>query len=198
MKKIELLAPAGDLERLKIAFTYGADAVYIGGEIFGMRSAAKNFTIEEMKEGVEFAHNLGKQVFVTINIIPRNEELEQLPPYLLQLQEIGVDAVIVSDAGVFSIVKKTIPNMEVHISTQASTSNSVAANIQVNRIAPGVIQTDMLNGIDNDIIEGLREETPLMRIGTVDDIANCALFLASDKSDFITGQVISPNGGFVI
>ena len=127
MKKIELLAPAGDLERLKIAFTYGADAVYIGGEIFGMRSAAKNFTIEEMKEGVEFAHNLGKQVFVTINIIPRNEELEQLPPYLLQLQEIGVDAVIVSDAGVFSIVKKTIPNMEVHISTQASTSNSVAA-----------------------------------------------------------------------
>ena len=118
MKKIELLAPAGDLERLKIAFTYGADAVYIGGEIFGMRSAAKNFTIEEMKEGVEFAHNLGKQVFVTINIIPRSEELEQLPPYLLQLQEIGVDAVIVSDAGVFSIVKKTIPNMEVHISTQ--------------------------------------------------------------------------------
>ena len=87
MKKIELLAPAGDLERLKIAFTYGADAVYIGGEIFGMRSAAKNFTIEEMKEGVEFAHNLGKQVFVTINIIPRSEELEQLPPYLYNFKK---------------------------------------------------------------------------------------------------------------
>ena len=128
MKKIELLAPAGDLERLKIAFTYGAEAVYIGGEIFGLRSAAKNFTIEEMKEGVEFAHNLGKQVFVTINIIPRSEELEQLPPYLLQLQELGVDAVIVSDPGVFTIVRQTVPNMEVHISTQASTTNSQAAN----------------------------------------------------------------------
>ena len=196
MKKIELLAPAGDLERLKIAFTYGADAVYIGGEIFGMRSAAKNFTIEEMKEGVEFAHNLGKQVFVTINIIPRSEELEQLPPYLLQLQEIGVDAVIVSDAGVFSIVKKTIPNMEVHISTQASTSNSVAAKFWYEQGAQRVVTARELSF--EEIIEGLREETPLMRIGTVDDIANCALFLASDKSDFITGQVISPNGGFVI
>ena len=71
MNKIELLAPAGDLERLKIAFTYGADAVYIGGEIFGMRSAAKNFSLDEMKEGVEFAHNLGKKVFVTLNIIPK-------------------------------------------------------------------------------------------------------------------------------
>ena len=72
MKKVELLAPAGDLERLKIAFIYGADAVYIGGEIFGMRSAAKNFNFDDMKEGVEFAHNLGKKVFVTINIIPRS------------------------------------------------------------------------------------------------------------------------------
>lgn len=82
--------------------------------------------------------------------------------------------------------------------TKALAKELGPSNIQVNCIAPGVIQTDMLNGIDEDIIESLREETPLMRIGTVDDIANCALFLASDKSDFITGQVISPNGGFVI
>ncbi|WP_276703566.1 elongation factor P 5-aminopentanone reductase [Romboutsia ilealis] len=82
--------------------------------------------------------------------------------------------------------------------TKALAKELGPSNIQVNCIAPGVIQTDMLNGIDDEIIEGLREETPLMRIGTVDDIANCALFLASDKSDFITGQVISPNGGFVI
>ena len=157
MKKIELLAPAGDLERLKIAFTYGADAVYIGGEIFGMRSAAKNFTIEEMKEGVEFAHNLGKQVFVTINIIPRNEELEQLPPYLLQLQEIGVDAVIVSDAGVFSIVKKTIPNMEVHISTQASTSNSVAAKFWYEQGAQRVVTARELSF---DEIRSIRDNVP--------------------------------------
>lgn len=157
MKKIELLAPAGDLERLKIAFTYGADAVYIGGEIFGMRSAAKNFTIEEMKEGVEFAHNLGKQVFVTINIIPRSEELEQLPPYLLQLQEIGVDAVIVSDAGVFSIVKKTIPNMEVHISTQASTSNSVAAKFWYEQGAQRVVTARELSF---DEIRAIRDNVP--------------------------------------
>ena len=157
MKKIELLAPAGDLERLKIAFTYGADAVYIGGEIFGMRSAAKNFTIEEMKEGVEFAHNLGKQVFVTINIIPRSEELEQLPPYLLQLQEIGVDAVIVSDAGVFSIVKKTIPNMEVHISTQASTSNSVAAKFWYEQGAQRVVTARELSF---DEIRSIRDNVP--------------------------------------
>ena len=88
-------------------------------------------------------------------------------------------------------------SFEVHYS-KALAKELGPSNIQVNCIAPGVIQTDMLNGIDEEIIEGLREETPLMRIGTVDDIANCALFLASDKSDFITGQVISPNGGFVI
>ena len=82
--------------------------------------------------------------------------------------------------------------------TKALAKELGPSNINVNAIAPGVIQTDMLNDIDEEIIEGLREETPLMRIGTVDDIANCALFLASDKSDFITGQVISPNGGFVI
>ena len=139
MKKIELLAPAGDLERLKIAFTYGADACYIGGEIFGMRSAAKNFSIEEMKEGVEFAHNLGKKVFVTLNIIPKNNDLKRLETYLLKLQEINVDAVIVSDGGVFNIVRKTIPDMEIHISTQASTSNSLASKFWYDKGAKRVV-----------------------------------------------------------
>lgn len=139
MKKVELLAPAGDLERLKIAFTYGADAVYIGGEIFGMRSAAKNFTLDEMKEGVEFAHNLGKKVFVTLNIIPRNNDLKRLPNYLLELEKIGVDAVIVSDAGVFNVVKKTVPNMEIHISTQASTSNSESSKFWYEKGAKRVV-----------------------------------------------------------
>ncbi|MFI3211111.1 MAG: U32 family peptidase, partial [Peptostreptococcaceae bacterium] len=127
MNKIELLAPAGDLERLKIAFTYGADACYIGGEIFGMRSSAKNFSFDDMKEATRFAHNLGKKVFVTLNIIPKNNDLNRLPAYLLKLEECGIDAVIVSDGGVFSIVRKTVPNMEIHISTQASTSNSKAS-----------------------------------------------------------------------
>ena len=157
MKKIELLAPAGDLERLKIAFTYGADAVYIGGEIFGMRSAAKNFTIDEIEEGVKFAHNLGKQVFVTINIIPRNEELDQLEAYLLELDRVGVDAVIVSDPGVFTIVRQTIPNMEVHISTQASTTNSQAANFWYNQGAKRVV---MAREMSFNEIKELRDNTP--------------------------------------
>ncbi len=139
MRKVELLAPAGDLERLKIAFTYGADAVYIGGEIFGMRSAAKNFTKEEMAEGVKFAHERGKQVFVTMNIIPRNDEFLQIEEYLLDLQEIGVDAVIVSDPGIFSMVQQIVPDMEIHISTQASTTNSDAANFWYNLGAKRIV-----------------------------------------------------------
>lgn len=139
MREIELLAPAGDLEKLKIAFEYGADAVYIGGEIFGMRSAAKNFTKENMIEGVNFAHEKGKKVFVTCNIIPRSEDLQVLRDYLIELEEIGVDAVIVSDPGVFKIVRETIPNMEIHISTQASTTNHVAANFWYNKGAQRIV-----------------------------------------------------------
>ena len=155
--KLELLAPAGDLERLKIAFTYGADAVYIGGEIFGMRSAAKNFTKEDMIEGVKFAHERGKHVFVTINIIPRNDDLLQLENYLLELQEIGVDAVIVSDPGVFTIVRKTIPNMEVHISTQASTTNAASAAFWYKQGAKRVVTARELSFEE---IKELRENTP--------------------------------------
>lgn len=158
MRKVELLAPAGDLERLKIAFTYGADAVYIGGEIFGMRSAAKNFTKEDMQEGVNFAHEREKQVFVTVNIIPRNAELEQLQKYLIELEEIGVDAVIVSDPGVFTIVKQTIPNMEIHISTQASTTNSGAANFWYNQGAKRVVMARELSFKE---IKELRDNTPV-------------------------------------
>ena len=155
--RVELLAPAGDLERLKIAFTYGADAVYIGGEIFGMRSAAKNFSKEDMIEGVNFAHERGKQVFVTINIIPRNDDLLQLKDYLLELQEIGVDAVIVSDPGVFTYVKETIPNMEIHISTQASTTNAASAAFWYKQGAKRVVTARELSFEE---IKELRENTP--------------------------------------
>ncbi|MCK9267709.1 MAG: U32 family peptidase [Alkaliphilus sp.] len=123
MKKVELLAPAGDLERLKIAIMYGADAVYIGGQIFGLRAAAKNFTLEELKEGVQYAHERGVKVYITANIIPHNEDLKNLPEYLKTIHEVGVDAVIVSDPGTFTIIKETIPDMEIHISTQANNTN---------------------------------------------------------------------------
>ncbi|QNU65832.1 U32 family peptidase [Ruminiclostridium herbifermentans] len=128
MKKIELLAPAGNLEKLKMAVLYGADAVYIGGQKFGLRAQADNFSVEDMQQGIIFAHDRGCKVYVTVNIIPHNEDLEGLPEYIMQLNELGVDALIVSDPGVFSIVRKVTPNMEIHISTQANNTNYQSAN----------------------------------------------------------------------
>lgn len=127
MKKVELLAPAGNLEKLKTAFIYGADAVYIGGENFSLRAMADNFTLEEMKEGIDFAHSLNKKVYVTINIFPHNNDFKGLPEYIKKLSEINVDAVIVSDLGMFSVVKEVAPDMEVHISTQANNVNYKSA-----------------------------------------------------------------------
>ena len=126
-KKVELLAPAGSLENLKIAVLYGADAVYIGGNKYGLRAKAKNFTPEEMKEGIEFAHAHGVQVYVTCNIFAHEADFEGMKQYFLYLESIGVDALIVADPGVFSIVRETVPNMEVHISTQANNTNHHAA-----------------------------------------------------------------------
>ncbi len=120
--KPELLAPAGDLERLKVACLYGADAVYIGGLLFGLRANAVNFTIDEIKEGVEFAHNLNKKIYVTVNIILHNKEIKHVIKYLKQLDKIGVDAIIVSDLAVLDLAKKNT-NLDIHISTQQSTLN---------------------------------------------------------------------------
>lgn len=124
-KKVELLAPAGDLERLKVAVLYGADAVYLGGNAFGLRAKAKNFSIEEMAEGVEFAHSHNAKVYVTCNIFAHNSDInsDKLVNYVKELERINVDGVIVADPGVFSIVKEAVPNMEIHISTQANTTN---------------------------------------------------------------------------
>ncbi len=127
MQKVELLAPAGDLEKLKFAVVYGADAVYIGGEVFGMRTSAKNFTLEKMKEGVEFAHERGAKVYITLNIIPHNKEIAVLKEYLESIKNIGLDAYIISDPGVFSIVREVLPDAEVHLSTQANNTNYMSA-----------------------------------------------------------------------
>ncbi|ADL11966.1 peptidase U32 family protein [Acetohalobium arabaticum] len=119
----ELLAPAGNLEKLKIAVLYGADAVYVGGELYNLREAADNFTIEDLQEGLEFAHKRGVKVYVTVNMIPHNENLKDLPEYIAKLDGIGVDAVIVADPGVLSIVREAAPEMEIHLSTQANNVN---------------------------------------------------------------------------
>lgn len=123
MRDIELLIPASSLEVLKVAVTYGANAVYIGGEMFGLRAKAKNFSMADIKEGVKYAHEHNVRVFVTVNIVAHNDDLDGIRAYIKELDEIGVDALIISDAGVFSIAKEVAPNMEIHISTQANSTN---------------------------------------------------------------------------
>lgn len=123
MKKPELLIPAGSLEVLKTAVRYGADAVYIGGGAFGLRAKAKNFTIQEMKEGVQFAHAHGVKVYVTANILAHNADLEPVRAYFLDLKEVEPDALIISDPAVFMIAKEILPQTELHISTQANNTN---------------------------------------------------------------------------
>ncbi len=128
IKKPELLAPAGSLERLKIAFKYGADACYFGGEIFSLRAAAQNFSFDDMVEAKKIAVEMGKKLYCAVNVMPRNDELDQLPSFLKRIEEIGIDAVVVSDMGVLALVKEHT-NMEIHISTQASTVNYKACEL---------------------------------------------------------------------
>ena len=128
MKKIELLAPAGSLEKLKVAFHYGADACYIGGRDFSLRANATNFSVDEIKEACDIAHELGKKIYVTVNIVFHNEDVKGLEEYLRSLEEAGVDAIIMSDPWLISFVKEKKINLELHMSTQASTLNYESVN----------------------------------------------------------------------
>ena len=122
-RKLELLIPASNLEVLKVAVMYGADAVYIGGEAFGLRAKAKNFSLEDMKEGIEFAHERGCKVYVTANILAHNYALDGAREYFQELKQIGPDALIISDPGMFTIAKEVWPEVDIHISTQANNTN---------------------------------------------------------------------------
>ena len=122
-REIELLIPASSLEVLKTAVVFGADAVYIGGEAFGLRAKAKNFSLEEMKEGIEFAHARGVKVYVTANILAHNYDLDGARQYFEELKEIAPDALIISDPGMFTIAKEVMPETDIHISTQANNTN---------------------------------------------------------------------------
>ncbi len=132
MKKVELLAPAGNLEKLKIAVHYGADAVYLGGKLFGLRAFADNFSLEEIVEGVRFAHERKAKVYVTVNIFPHNDDIRMLPEYLKELEETGIDGLIISDPGVWQIVQDTGVNLNLHLSTQANTVNWAGAKFWEN------------------------------------------------------------------
>ena len=129
LKKPELLAPAGSLEKLKTAFLYGADAVYIGGEEYSLRAAAENFSFSDMAEGVKTAHSMGKKVYLTANIIPHNKDMEDYADFLTEAVKTGVDAVILSDLGMFAVTKRVAPDLEIHISTQANNVNYESAKM---------------------------------------------------------------------
>ena len=130
MAKLELLSPAGDMEKLKMAVLYGADAVYLAGTDFGMRAFAGNFTPEELPQAVKFAHDHGVKAHVTVNIMPRNDEVKDLPAYLERLDDAGVDALIVADLGAFKLAEKYAPHCQRHISTQQSIANPGLASLK--------------------------------------------------------------------
>jgi len=156
MNNLELLAPAGDIEKLRIACLYGADAIYFGGQSFGLRANASNFSLEEIKEATLFAHSLNKKVYVTVNIIFHNKDIDGLVEYLKELERIKIDAIIVSDVVVIDVVKKNKINLEIHLSTQASTLNKEAAK---HYIASGVSRIVLAREASKDDIVAIKKAT---------------------------------------
>ncbi len=156
MKRPELLAPAGDLEKLKMAVLYGADAVFLAGKDFGLRAYAGNFTRQEMEEGIGFAAAHGAKVYVTVNIFPHNEDLALLPAYLESLAEIGVDAIIAADPGVVDLALKHVPTLPLHLSTQANTTNYASARFW---FAQGVKRIVLARELSQAEIKEIRQKT---------------------------------------
>jgi len=156
-KKPELLIPASNLEVLKIAVQYGADAIYIGGEMYGLRAKAKNFSLEDMKEGIAYAHQFGKRVFVTANITAHNDDLGGVEQYFKELNEIKPDAVIISDPGVFELAKENLEDIEIHISTQANNVNYATYRFWHRMGASRVVSARELS---LEEIKGIRENIP--------------------------------------
>ena len=157
MRNIELLSPCGDFERLKLALKFGADAVYLAGEMFGMRTNPSNFSADELKKAVELAHSLGKKVYLTCNTLPRNEEIEKLPEFLKYAQDIGIDAFIIADIGVMALAKKYAPNVDIHMSTQVGIVNYQTANTLYEMGARRIVTARELS---LDEIKTIRDKTP--------------------------------------
>jgi len=158
MDRVELLAPAGNLEKLKVAALYGADAVYCGGFSYGLREGADNFSYDELKEGTEFLHARDKQIYVTVNMIPHNEDLENLPEYLHQLEEIGVDALIISDPGVLNIIREEDIDLDLHLSTQANAVNYASVNFWHKL---GLERVILARELSKEEIKEIRENTDI-------------------------------------
>ena len=187
MKKIELLSPAGDMERLRMAVLYGADSVYLAGTTFGMRAFAGNFSSEELPKAVEFAHRHGVKVHVTVNTMPRNEEIAQLPAYLEQLQDAKVDALIVADLGAFTLAGKYAPSCARHISTQQSIANYECAAAWHDLGAQRVV---LARELQLDEIVEIRAKTPKsLEIETFGHGAMCVSYSGRCLlSNYMTGR----------
>ena len=154
---LEILSPAGDMERLLAALDFGADAVYLGGQMFGMRAASPNFTPESLKTAVDEAHRRGKRVYLTCNTLPRNDEIIHFEEFVKDALNAGVDALIANDIGVFSLIKKYAPDMEIHVSTQAGIVNFVTANEFYNMGAKRVV---LARELSLEEISEIRAKTP--------------------------------------
>ncbi len=183
----ELLIPANNLEVLKIAVIYGADAVYIGGEAFGLRAKAKNFSLEEMKEGIEFAHAHDVKVYVTANILAHNNDLPQVREYFRELKDVKPDALIIADPAIFTIAKEELPDMELHISTQANNTNYGTYNFWHKLGAKRVVSARELSlreikEIRNNIPEDLEIETFIHGAMCISYSGRCLL------SNFMAGR----------
>ncbi len=187
MSKLELLSPAGDFERLRMAVAYGADSVYLAGTAFGMRAFAGNFTPEQLPKAVEFAHSHGVSVHVTVNIMPRNDEAAQLPAYLEQLQDAGVDALIVADLGAFTMAGKYAPKCARHISTQQSIANYACANAWHDLGAQRVV---LARELSLEEIATIRAKTPKsLEIETFGHGAMCVSYSGRCLlSNYMTGR----------
>jgi putative protease len=187
MRKLELLSPAGDMERLKMAVLYGADAVYLAGTDFGMRAFAGNFTPEELPQAVKFAHDHGVKAHVTVNIMPRNDEIAQLPSYLERLDDAQVDALIVADLGAFTLAGKYAPHCQRHISTQQSIANYECAQAWFDLGASRVVLARELN---LEEIRTIRQKVdPKLEIETFGHGAMCVSYSGRCLlSNYMTGR----------
>jgi len=187
VKKIELLSPAGDMERLKMSVLYGADAVYLAGTDFGMRSFAGNFTPQELPKAVEFAHSHGVKVHVTVNTMPRNDEVKNLPAYLEQLQQAKVDALILADMGAFTLAGKYAPDCARHISTQQSIANYECAKAWYELGAQRVV---LARELSLEEIATIRQKTPKeLEIETFGHGAMCVSYSGRCLlSNYMTGR----------
>ena len=187
MRKLELLSPAGDMERLEMAVAYGADAVYFAGTSFGMRSFAGNFSPEELPKAVRYAHDHGVKCHVTVNTMPRNDEIARLPEYLEQLDDAGVDALIVADLGAFTLAGKYAPHCEKHISTQQSIANYVCAQAWFDLGAKRVV---LARECSLEEIRAIRQKVdPALEIETFGHGAMCVSYSGRCLlSNYMTGR----------